>query len=123
VITNVNTGIASSLTTNEQGLYKAVNLVPGTYNVQLNAKGFTPVERTGLVLEVGAVAVLDIQVHVSGRNEKVEVQDAEPAVELTTSSISGVVDSHTVRELPLRWKGATGLWHPDDHRWWTTAAE
>jgi hypothetical protein len=61
------------------------------------------------VLEVGAVAVLDIQVHVSGRNEKVEVQDAEPAVELATSAISGVVDSHTVRELPLNARDWTQL--------------
>lgn len=109
VVKNVETGIAKSVTTNDEGFYQVVNLVPGNYGVEASAQGFASQLRTGLTLTVGQVAVIDIKMAVSGRSEKVEVQDAEVGVELATSSVSGVIDSRTVRELPLNARDWTQL--------------
>lgn len=39
-VTNVNTNVATKLTTNSAGMYSATSLIPGTYNVEADARGF-----------------------------------------------------------------------------------
>ncbi len=108
-IKNVDTGVGSPVTTNEQGVYHVANLVPGKYDIQATAPGFTEELRTGLTLTVGEVAVIDIHMAVQGRSEKVEVQEAEVGVDSATSTVQGVIDSRTVRELPLNARDWTQL--------------
>ena len=40
-ITNVENGTSRSMLTNETGLYRSVNLQPGTYNVTADLPGFS----------------------------------------------------------------------------------
>src|SRR6202022_4409070 len=47
VITNVATGVGRTVTTNTDGFYTAPNLLPGEYQVTLDAKGFNTETRTG----------------------------------------------------------------------------
>jgi len=39
-ITNNATGIVNTITTNQSGLYRVPNLIPGTYQVTASARGF-----------------------------------------------------------------------------------
>src|SRR5579863_6752875 len=43
-------GVARTLTTDEAGAYNAPTLIPGTYSVRAEAKGFKTVERQNVVL-------------------------------------------------------------------------
>ena len=51
-IRNFSTGVATQVTTNATGLYNAVNLLPGEYQVNIVAVGFAPQQRSGLSLTV-----------------------------------------------------------------------
>jgi hypothetical protein len=109
IFRNVGTRVERNLSTNEQGFYQAVNLPPGTYEIEASATGYKKQLRTGLVLTVGQSAQLDLKMPVAGRTESVEVHAADVGVELANSSLKGVVDSRTVRELPLNARDWTQL--------------
>src|SRR5256886_17707385 len=51
-ITGVGTNIASSSRTNDKGEYSFSGLRPSTYSLKVEAQGFRPEERTGVVLAV-----------------------------------------------------------------------
>jgi protocatechuate 3,4-dioxygenase beta subunit len=52
-VKDVQRGIARDLTTGDTGEYNAPNLLPGTYSVRGEAKGFKAVERQNILIEVG----------------------------------------------------------------------
>jgi len=109
VITNIATGVDREVTTNSDGFYTAVNLLPGTYQLKVTATGFNPEETTGIVMTVGAQQTLDVLLHVGTVSNRVEVTAETPAVQLTSSDISAVVNATTVRELPLNGRSWTDL--------------
>src|ERR1019366_7520585 len=53
VIKNMGTGVERSIATNADGLFVAPNLVPGSYQVRVEAAGFSSVVESGVVLTVG----------------------------------------------------------------------
>ncbi|MDP9159239.1 MAG: TonB-dependent receptor, partial [Acidobacteriota bacterium] len=108
-ITNIETGVSRPTTTNDDGLYTAPNLLPGKYEVKFTAPGFKTELRTGITLTVGAEEVVDLNMQVGTTTETVQVTGEAPAVQLTTSDISAVVNATTVRELPLNGRSWTDL--------------
>src|SRR5437588_3327990 len=108
-IANLATGVVRATTSNDEGLYTAPNLLPGTYDVKFTAQGFKSELRKEIELTVGATLTLDLTMQVGTATEKVEVTGEAPAVQLTTSDINAVVDATTVRELPLNGRSWTDL--------------
>jgi hypothetical protein len=108
-IKNVATSEARAVTTGAAGFYSAPNLLPGSYEVTVTAPGFSTEVRSGLTLTVGAQQLLNITMKVGQVSEKVQVTGEAPVVQLATSSISAVVNSTTVRELPLNGRSWTDL--------------
>src|ERR1700686_1471317 len=100
-ITNIATGVSREVTTNDEGVYSAPNLLPGTYQAQFSSQGFKTELRSGIELTVGAAVALDVTLRVGGVQETVSVQSEVPAAQISTSDISAVVNATTVRELPL----------------------
>jgi len=107
-ITNADTGVTREVTSNEEGFYSAPNLLPGTYEVTVSAQGFKT-EKRAITLTVGASASLDQTLRVGSATEMVMVQSEVPAVQLSSSDISAVVNATTVRELPLNGRSWTDL--------------
>ena len=99
-VTNVNTGLSRTLVTNEVGRYEAPNLQVGSYEVTAVLAGFTPVSRRGITLAVGRTAVIDLSLSV-GASEQVIVTGEAPLLETTSATVSNLVDSKRVEDLPL----------------------
>ena len=108
-VTNTATGISRTVTTNTDGFYTAPNLLPGTYDLKFTAAGFKTELKSGISLTVGATIALDLTMKVGTTTETVQVQTEAPAVQLSTSDISAVVNATTVRELPLNGRSWTDL--------------
>ena len=108
-ITNLATGINRTVTTNEDGLYIAPNLLPATYELTFTAPGFRTDVRSGIELTVGATVSLNMTMQVGGSKEIVQVHTEAPDVQLATSDISAMVNATTVRELPLNGRSWTDL--------------
>ena len=108
-ITNVATGINRTVTTNENGIFIAPNLLPASYELTFTAAGFKTDVRRGIELTVGATVTLSVTLQVGTVQETVQVQSEAPEVQLSTSDISAVVNATTVRELPLNGRSWTDL--------------
>jgi Carboxypeptidase regulatory-like domain/TonB-dependent Receptor Plug Domain/TonB dependent receptor len=109
VITNVATGVGRTVTTNGDGFYTTVNLLPGSYEISITATGFNSETRHGVTMTVGSQLTIDITLRVGTISNKVEVTAQVPDVQLTNSEISAVVTAKTVRELPLNGRSWTDL--------------
>jgi outer membrane receptor protein involved in Fe transport len=108
-IQNLATGVSRDTTTDASGFYTAPNLLPGTYEITISAPGFATQVRKGITLTVGGQQTLNVEMRVGGVNERVEVTEEAPVVQLASSEISAVVNSTTVRELPLNGRSWTDL--------------
>ena len=108
-IKNVATGLARTGTTDAAGFYTAPNLLPGTYEITATASGFSAEVRTGVTLSVGAQQLLNFALQVGQVTQTLKVVGEAPTVQLASSSISAVVNSTTVRELPLNGRSWTDL--------------
>jgi hypothetical protein len=108
-IKNTATGVTSTVTTNEIGLYRVPNLIPGNYEVTASASGFATTVETDLTLGVGAELAVNIQLRVGAMTEQIQVTGEVPDVSTTNSTVSAVVDERTVRELPLNARDWTAL--------------
>jgi hypothetical protein len=108
-IKNIATAITRSSTTSTAGFYSVPNLLPGTYEIRASAQGFSTELETGITLTVGEQQVLNFTLQVGQISQTVEVSTEAPTVQLGSSSISAVINSTTVRELPLNGRSWTDL--------------
>src|SRR6266566_1949116 len=108
-IKNIATGITRASTTSTAGFYSVPNLLPGAYEIRASAQGFSTELQTGITLTVGEQQVLNFTLQVGQMAQTVEVSTEAPTVELGSSSISAVINSTTVRELPLNGRSWTDL--------------
>src|SRR5215471_19186190 len=72
-VKNVATGVVRDATTNEGGFYSVPNLLPGSYEVTVEAQGFTRTIQKGVTLNVGAQQALNISLKPGQVKELVEV--------------------------------------------------
>src|SRR6266566_1193112 len=100
-IKNRATGVVRNIKTDEVGFYSAPNLLAGNYDVTVSAPGFSTVAQTNIALAVGAQQQLNVSMKIGETTQIVEVTEAAPLVQVTSSVISAQVESTTVRELPL----------------------
>jgi len=106
---DIATGITREVTTDSAGLYNIPNLIPSMYEVRVTATGFSTSVQSNLQLSVGQQQQLNFALQVGQASTTVQVTEAAPQIDLTSSAISGQVESETVRELPLNGRDWTSL--------------
>src|SRR5437868_3520929 len=65
VVRNVGTNVSRALKTNEDGIYEAVSLQPGDYEIKASKPGFATLTRTGITLSIGQRARADLDMKIS----------------------------------------------------------
>src|SRR5579864_6707259 len=78
-------GLARSLVTDGAGEYNAPQLIPGTYTVRVEAKGFKTLNRENVVLEVGKEVRVDLTPQPGEQTQTVTVTEALPLVDATSA--------------------------------------
>ncbi|MGD9631489.1 MAG: TonB-dependent receptor [Pyrinomonadaceae bacterium] len=86
--------------TNDQGIFNAPFLNPGTYEVSASASGFKRTVVGNVVVAVGSRIGVNLQLDVGDVNETVEVTDAAPLVQTENANVGQVVTSKTLTDLP-----------------------
>ena len=106
---NRDTGISRESQSNNVGYYTIPLLQPGDYMITVKAIGFATQVRTGITLDIGDQQVFNITMQVGALTQEIEVTGTAAEVQLSSSTISAVVNSTTVRELPLNGRSWTDL--------------
>src|ERR1700732_5403429 len=100
-VTDVQRGIPRTLTTDQAGEYAAPSLLPGTYAVRAEAKGFKTVEHSGLLLEVGQNLRIDLTLQTGDQTQTITVTGEPPMVETTNATLGGTLSNETINDLPM----------------------
>lgn len=98
---NTDTGTRRETTSNETGYYAISSLLPGHYELDVQASGFKQVKQTGITLVVQQVARLDFALELGTLQEAVEVSAPAPLVEASNAALGHVIDNKRINELPL----------------------
>jgi hypothetical protein len=100
-VTNVDTDIAHSYTTNSAGIYVAPFLLPGHYKVAAMASNFGTVEAKNLTLQVGQTLTINLTLAVKSATATVEVSATPQLLDLEKTEVSQVVDQELIQSLPV----------------------
>ncbi|MCI0387629.1 MAG: carboxypeptidase-like regulatory domain-containing protein [Acidobacteria bacterium] len=100
-VTNKATNTSSSTTTNGDGDFTALYLIPGSYNLTVEAAGFKKSTRQDIGIRVGDKLQIDLQLEVGNVSETVNVTSNAPLLETTSASAGQVIDSRRIQDLPL----------------------
>lgn len=108
-LTNVDTGLEKTATSNEQGYYTLPLLSPGHYTLVVRKEGFQSINRPGITLEVGQVARIDFPLQVGGVAESVTVSASAPLLTSESAAVGQVIGNKKILDLPLNGRDFTQL--------------
>jgi hypothetical protein len=102
-VTVVNTGtdFTRSLMSNDEGYFVFPNLPLGGYTVTVQREGFETQRHTGVTLDAGAEAVLEVTLKVGSVSTTVEVTGSASVVEPSRVNTGRTIDHVEVDNLPL----------------------
>jgi len=101
IVTNNDTGISRSLTTNGDGSYTANFLLPGHYEVILGGGGFGKIDRKNLTLTVGQILTIDAALPAASVSTQVEVTSDSPLVDTDKTEVAQTIGEHLISNLPV----------------------
>jgi len=85
----------------DNGFYAETSVIPGIYDLAVEAEGFAKTTKAGIALSVGQVATVDLELQVAATVEKVEVTTDAPALDTTRTEVSQVINTKQIQSLPI----------------------
>jgi hypothetical protein len=99
-ITNKSTGQTSKLTSSGGGTYASGALIPGDYEVRIEAKGFQT-QVINVPVQVGNIAQGSAKLTLGQSTEIVEVTGSAVAVNTEQATVQGVLSTQQIENLPI----------------------
>lgn len=100
-IRNIDTNVATTSSTNAEGLYRIGSLKPGRYVIFVHKQGFKSVSLTGLNLNVQDNLVRNFTLQIGAVSEAITVSAESTKINTTDASVSTVIDRDFVENIPL----------------------
>jgi hypothetical protein len=102
-VTAANTATNASRTTrtNEVGIYSFPSLLPGTYQVKVEAPGFEPMVRSNIELQVQQTARVDFTLAVGQATQSIEVSGSGQLLTTESATVGTVIEQKSITDLPL----------------------
>ncbi len=89
-----------TVVSDEAGLYKIVDLRPGTYTVTFTLSGFSAVKREGIDLPPNFTASVNAEMRVGAVEETITVSGAAPVVDVQSAVKAQVLNTELLAALP-----------------------
>jgi hypothetical protein len=89
-----------SAITDENGLYRIVDLRPGTYSLTFTLPGFNTIAREGIELQSNFTATINIELSVGTLQESVTVSGASPVVDVQSNVKQQVLSREVLDAVP-----------------------
>jgi hypothetical protein len=108
-ITDAARGVSQTLATDSDGAYVAVNVLPGTYTLRAEFKGFKVFERKNILVEVGKDVRIDAVLQPGSTNETITITEEVPMVDTTSTTLGGTISNEIINDLPLNGRNYQNL--------------
>ena len=108
-VTEVDTSLSRTMNSNADGLYVFSSLRPTRYSLRVEAPGFKNVTQTGITLLANDNVTINLKLELGSASEAVTVEAAASQVDTTSPTISQVIDSDRMAELPLNGRNPAQL--------------
>ena len=99
---NTLTNRSRTVTTDDQGFFRADQLAVGTYEVRLERTGFATYRHAGIFLSLGQTIHLDIVLSPASASEEVTISAQPSALDTSQTAVVSSVDQERIEELPVR---------------------
>lgn len=103
------TGQIWKVQSNHEGRYALPGLQPGVYSVSVSAPHFETQRVERIEVNVAASLALDFKMHVGAEQQSVTVDGSAAQIDTTTATVSTVIDSTFVRNMPLNGRSFQSL--------------
>lgn len=100
-VVNTSTNFTRSTETGNDGTYVLPALLPGTYNVTIEAKGFSRHQDNGVALRVELPATLNVQMKVGSISQTISVTAEAPILNTTDATMGQTMETNAIENLPL----------------------
>ena len=109
-IVNEETSLTRTVTSGENGAYRAPALPVGRYTLRVELPGFRSQTQRGLILEVAQELVVNPTLEVGALpQEEIVVSGEAPLVNTTSSALGSVVNEQSMSDLPLNGRNYVDL--------------
>jgi hypothetical protein len=105
----VATGLSRDTVTGADGRYTFTALRPASYDITAELTGFRTSQRKGVLLQANENLTVNFTIELGTLAETITVAGESPVVDVTSATISEVVDSRRIVELPLNGRDAATL--------------
>jgi len=109
VVQSADTGATRTVASNQQGEYSVPALLPGPYNMTVEANGFKTIHQNGVVVEVDQRARLGFTLTIGSNTESITVQGSAPLLNASDASVSTLIGNRFVENLPLNGRSFSSL--------------
>jgi hypothetical protein len=100
ILQSATTGVSTTRQSDERGHYLFDLVLPGTYTVNVEAKGFNKFSQTNIVLQSRADVTVDVALKAGDVIETVTVTGQASTVQFNTSKLETTIDQSLVSNLP-----------------------
>src|SRR6266852_465282 len=108
-IKNTDTGVATIVKTNGEGVYALPSLNPGNYLMTVNKMGFRTVSVMGMTLNVQENLSRNFTLQIGSTVESVTVEAGADLIQNTSSDLGTVISQKAILELPLNGRSFSQL--------------
>ena len=109
VLTNTATQVAVNTQTNSAGFYSFQYVIPGTYQISVEAPGFQKMVHPNVQVQVAQSVRQDFGLQVGQAQQEVTVTSGAEMVQADNSTIGTVIDQREIEELPLNGRNPLAL--------------
>jgi len=106
---NTATGLTRTTETDAAGRYEFLALQPGTYKIEVEAKGFKAAVQENLHLQVNTVSRANYALVIGAVSETVEVIEAATPLNTYDASLGNVLDNTQISSIPLEGRSIVAL--------------
>lgn len=100
-LTSQTTGLVREVPSDAEGRYSVLNMLPGPYDLSVNAKEFRPVTRTGLVVAASVVSRVDLKLELGTVSESISVSGSSATLQTEKADVHVELNPQALTELPL----------------------
>jgi hypothetical protein len=109
VVQRADTAATRTGSSNQEGVYSVPALLPGAYNITVEARGFKAVHQNGVIVEVDQRARLNFTLEIGNPTEIVTVEGTAPLLNTSDASVSTLIGNRFVENLPLNGRSFSSL--------------